>query len=164
MTQKGAGEMDHQTKARRIVEGLRLYRRGLRQVATGDEEAAKASAREIAALCLADCHALNMQRLRTLPTATEADAEQYRGTLAALTDEALNTLRAILEGGRDEEERHAQRRAAAKMPWQRRGIMRDAESNLATFVAMVRYEAEHYGEAEALATVEAILEAEEVAA
>ena len=156
--------MDHQTKARRIVEGLRLYRRGLRQLATGDAEAAKASAQNIAHLCLCDAHALNMQRLRELPTAGEAEAYQYRGTLAALTDEAMETLRAILEGGRDEEERHAQRRAAAKMPWQRRGIMRAAESNLAAFVAMIREATEHYGEAEALATVEAILEAEEVAA
>lgn len=155
---------ERKTEARRIVEGLRLYRRGLRQLATGDADAARTSARDIAALCLEDVHALNMQRLRGLPTATEADAYQYRAALPALTEKALNTLRVILEGGRDEEERHAQRRAAAKMPWQRRGIMRAAETNLAAFVELVRHEAEHYGEAETLEVVEAALRRMEAAA
>ena len=155
---------ERKTEARRIVEGLRLYRRGLRQLATGDADAARTSARDIAALCLEDVHALNMQRLSTLPTATEADAYQYRAALPALTEKALNTLRVILEGGRDEEERHAQRFAAMRKPWQRRGVMRAAEKNLAAFVAIVRDAVEHYGEAEYLATIEAILSEDEAAA
>ena len=56
---------ERKTEARRIVEGLRLYRRGLRQLATGDADAARTSARDIAALCLEDVHALNMRRHET---------------------------------------------------------------------------------------------------
>ena len=147
--------MEQQTnEARRVVEGLRLYRRGLRQIETGERDAAKRTAADIAHLCLDEMHGQNIEWLASsLPTATEADAAQ----VATRTEEALNILRRIMEGGRDEEARHVER-LANDAPWYRRlEIRQQAETRLAEFVAMVREVVDIYGEAEAKTGLAALL-------
>ena len=153
--------MDHQVKeARRVVEGLRLYRRGLRQIETGERSAARKTAADIAHLCLDEMHGQNIEWLASsLPTATEADAAQA----ATRAEEALNVLRRIMEDGRDEEARHVER-LANDAPWYRRSeIKQQAETRLAEFVSMVREVVDIYCEAEVQTGLAALL-AKEAAA
>ena len=149
--------MEQQTnEARRVVEGLRLYRRGLRQIETGERSAAKRTAADIARLCLEDAHRQNIEWLASfLPTTTETEANAPQAE--ARTEEALNVLWRIMEDGRDEEARHVER-LANEAPWYRRvEIKQQAETRLAEFVSMVREVVDIYCEAEVQTGLAALL-------
>ena len=153
---------DYQANAaRRVVEGLRLYRRGLRQIETGEQGAAKKTAADIARLCLADMHAQNIELVAEAPLRTVTEKEVTQAV--ARTEEATNILRRIMEDGRDEEARHVER-LANDAPWYRRSeIKQQAETRLAEFVSMVREVVSIYYEAEAKISLAALL-AKEAAA
>ena len=130
-------------EAKRVVDGLRLYRRGLRQLENGKAIQAATSAAAIAEVVMDEYRRLtvsHMFRMASAATMKDFDrrAEQCREEQDAEFDLAERLLRAIMEGGREEEARRIDR-LAASAPWYRwRGIIRKAETRLAVFVDMVK--------------------------
>ena len=140
-------------EARRIIEGIRHHRRGLRRLENGEREQAKASAAAIAELAMNDVHRLNLTALFDMAAsatmeALEHRAKRYQARHDAGMDQAMSVMSGIMEGGREEEARRVRRLADAAPWYRRRGVIRKAETRLAEFVGMVKAAQLSYGEAE----------------
>jgi len=167
-------DMDKQQtiEARKIVEALRHYRRGLRQLEHGEPEKAKASAAAVAEIILDDLRRDILAGMFGLAASVtmetfERRAERYRKREQARMDKAMDIYHKIMEGGRKEEARRVER-LAIEAPWYRRyGIIQKAQTLYAEFSGIVKAAVASYGMEdyrEALEEIEGLLAATEGAA
>lgn len=141
------------TEAKRIIDGLRLYRRGLRFLEQDRREEARGMAEQIAQLTFGPVVENHYRRQMEMLEASEdmrgrTFAEVYDTIWAGYALEQHKTtkrtgriLSAILDGGRNEEARLLKQKARRILPWQtskRIALADKATANTGEFVEMVR--------------------------